>query len=301
VDIRRCNVDNSGQGLWGGRRSEREVSNAIKTLGNWLKVVCRLSPSSPIAKPLSLSASDTLKIALTTKDGKSGARPHQAFLTIREQDTGLEESFPLSVKDNGKAKLDVVGCNMAYFASVEADTLRLQIQKDLPYQLLTSSKPLKVSVVLASFGSSTPLNQNVFDLTIQADANAPPAAPPTPERYTRKPEIHHIFRGDPKSPPKIISLVFTLAVLAALPILAGTWLFLGGNVEHMSKAFGANPVAHGLFLGSIVAMEGVFFMYYVSWNLFQTLPVAAIVGTVAFVSGSRALTEVQDRRLAGER
>lgn len=261
----------------------------------------RLSPSSPVAKPVSLTASDTLKIALTTKDGRSGARPHQAFLTFKEQDSGLEESFPLSVKDNGKAKLDVVGCKTALLTNTEADTMRLQTQKELPYQLLTSSKPLKVSVVLASFGSSTPLNQNVFDLTIQTDANAPPSAPPAAERYTRKPEIHHIFRDDPKSAPKIISLVFTLAVLATLPILAGTWLFLGGNVEHIGKAFGANPLAHGLFLGSIVAMEGVFFMYYVRWNLFQTLPVAALVGTVAFVSGSRALTEVQDRRLAGER
>ena len=72
-------------------------------------------------------------------------------------------------------------------------------------------------------------------------------------------------------------------------------------MEHFGKAMGAAPVAHGLFLGSVLAMEGVFFMYYVSWNLFQTLPVAGIVAVVAFVSGSRALTEVQDRRLAGER
>jgi len=78
-------------------------------------------------------------------------------------------------------------------------------------------------------------------------------------------------------------------------------MYLGGNLDHLSKAYGASPVAHGLFLGSIVAMEGVFFMYYISWNLFQTLPVAAVVGFVAFVSGSRALTEVQERRLAGER
>lgn len=76
---------------------------------------------------------------------------------------------------------------------------------------------------------------------------------------------------------------------------------LGGNLDHFGKAFGASPVAHGLFFGSVLAMEGVFFLYYSSWNLFQTLPVAAVVGTVAFVSGSRALTEVQSRRLAGER
>lgn len=166
---------------------------------------------------------------------------------------------------------------------------------------MTTSKPVKASIILASFGSSIPLNQHVFDLTIQTDPSAPPAVPSPPERYTSKPEIHHIFRADPKSPPKIISLVFTLAILATVPVLLGGWLFLGGNLDHSSKAFGANPVAHGLFFGSIVAMEGAFLMYYVSWNLFQTLPVAAVVGTVAYVSGSRALTEVQERRFAGER
>ena len=90
-------------------------------------------------------------------------------------------------------------------------------------------------------------------------------------------------------------------MLATVPVLLGAWFFLGANIDHFGKAFGASPVSHGMFLGSIVAMEGVFFMYYTVWNLFQTLPVAAVVGVVAYISGSRALTEVQDRRLAGER
>lgn len=48
-------------------------------------------------------------------------------------------------------------------------------------------------------------------------------------------------------------------------------------------------------------MELVFYLYYTSWNLFQTLPVAAIVGVTTFLSGTKALGEVQGRRLAGER
>jgi len=201
----------------------------------------KLSPNSPLTRnSLVLKASDTLKLSLTTKDGKTGARPHQAFLTFNDQDTGLQESFAFNVKDNGKAKIDVA-------------------QKDLPYQLLTSSKPLRASIVLGSFGTSTPMNQHAFDLTVQPDPNALPVAPSAPERYTSKPEIHHTFHGDPKSPPKIVSLVFTLAVLATLPALFGAWLFLGGNVDHFGKAFGASPVAHGLFFGSLVAMEGAFF------------------------------------------
>ena len=42
-------------------------------------------------------------------------------------------------------------------------------------------------------------------------------------------------------------------------------------------------------------------MYYKSWTLFQTLPTAIGIGLIAFLSGSRALREVQERRLTGLR
>ena len=123
----------------------------------------------------------------------------------------------------------------------------------------------------------------------------------------------------------IITLVFAAAVIAALPVLLGAvsylpqitsvcihpvtneeflfaqWIALGANLNHVSKAFGSSPVPHALFFGSILAMEGLFFMYYTSWNLFQTLPPALGIGLVTFLSGSRALREVQGRRIAGLR
>ena len=63
----------------------------------------------------------------------------------------------------------------------------------------------------------------------------------------------------------------------------------------------SESISHLLFVGSVLAMEGLFLMYYTSWNLFQVLPVAVGVGGVAFYSGSRALSEVQERRLKGVR
>lgn len=48
-------------------------------------------------------------------------------------------------------------------------------------------------------------------------------------------------------------------------------------------------------------MEGIFFLYYYSWTLFEMLPVAGVIGLVAFVSGSKALSEVQSRRESGAR
>ncbi|KAF2176996.1 hypothetical protein K469DRAFT_721089 [Zopfia rhizophila CBS 207.26] len=242
----------------------------------------KLSPGNALSKSVSLGATDTLKLLLTATDGKKAKRPHQAFLTLTDPTTGLEESFVLSVKDNGKGKVDLT-------------------HKDLPIQFLTSSNPIPASIVIGSFGSSTPYKSKVFDLSVTRDPNIPLAIPQKPVRYASEQEIHHIFHADPRSPPKIITLVFAAAVIGALPILLGVWATLGGNANHLGKALGSAPISHTLFFGSILAMEGIFFLYYTSWNLFQTLPAAAVVGSVAFLSGSRALSEVQERRLAGLR
>ncbi|KAF2109270.1 Oligosaccharyltransferase subunit Ribophorin II-domain-containing protein [Lophiotrema nucula] len=242
----------------------------------------KLNPASSLPKSVTLGATDSLKLLLTTTDGKKAKRPHQAFLTLTDPTTGLEESFVLNVKESGKGKVDLT-------------------HKDLPVQFLTTSKPVPASIVIGSFGSSAPYKSKVFDLNIARDANVPLAIPEPPTRYAAEKEIHHIFRTDPKSPPKIITIVFAAGVIAALPVLLGVWATLGANVSHLSKALGNAPISHALFFGSVLAMEGIFFLYYTSWNLFQTLPAASVVGTVAFLSGSRALSEVQERRLAGQR
>ncbi|KAI2601914.1 Dolichyl-diphosphooligosaccharide--protein glycosyltransferase subunit Swp1 [Hypoxylon sp. NC1633] len=238
--------------------------------------------SAIIPTPIVFDSADSLKLLLTAKENGKGKRPHQAFLVLRDSATGLEAPFPLTVKDNGKATVEIK-------------------QADLPIQLAIATTPLKASLVLASFGSSEGFNKYIFDIEVTRDPSATPIVYEKPLRYGKLDEIHHTFRADPTSPPKLVSLIFVLAVLATVPALFIGWLALGANVSHLSKALGAAPVAHGVFFGSIVAMEGVFYMYYLSWNLFQALPVISVVGTAAFLSGAKALGEVQSRRLAGER
>ncbi|OAG45394.1 hypothetical protein AYO21_00028 [Fonsecaea monophora] len=245
----------------------------------------RLTPSQPLSKPILLGSSDTLKITLTTQEGKSAKRPHQAFLLLQDQDGKLDVSYPFSVKESGKAKVDLT-------------------QKDLPVQFLTSSNNtsgLSASIVIASFSTTPGYNSPAFTLQVKTDPNTPAPPAERPLRYGKLPEIHHIFRSDPVSPPKIISLVFLAAVVGTLPLLAGAWLALGLNLSSLPKAFSASPLSHACFLSSLVGIEVVFFLYYTTWNLFQTLPVLSVLGITAFLSGSRALTEVQERRLAGTR
>ncbi|EXJ71100.1 uncharacterized protein A1O5_06093 [Cladophialophora psammophila CBS 110553] len=247
----------------------------------------KLTPSQPLSKPIPLGSSDTLKITLATQEGKSAKRPHQAFLLLQDQEGKLDVSYPFSVKESGKAKVELT-------------------HKDLPVQFLTSSTSsntsgLSASIVIASFSTTPGYNSPAFILEIKTDPNTP--LPPAEKslRYGKLPEIHHIFRSDPRSPPVVISLVFLAAVVGTLPLLAGAWVALGLNLSSLPKAFSASPISHACFASSIAGIEFVFFLYYTTWNLFQTLPVLGALAVVAFLSGSRALTEVQERRLAGTR
>ncbi|KAJ6017784.1 hypothetical protein N7451_001163 [Penicillium sp. IBT 35674x] len=240
-----------------------------------------LSVSKPLSKPVALAGADTLRVTLTTQEGSSAKRPHQAFLLLKDSHTGLDISYPFTVKENGKSRVELT-------------------QKDLPIQFLSLPEPIDARVVIGSSGSSEAYDSSIFPLSIERNPDVPVPTVDV-ERYGKLPEIHHIFKDAATSPPIVITLAFVALVGAALPLLAGLWLLLGANVNHLSTAFKSAPLPHAVFVGSLVAFEGIFFLYYTSWNLFQILPAAAAVGAVAFVSGSRALGEVQGRRLAGLR
>ncbi|KAF5023062.1 hypothetical protein F66182_4874 [Fusarium sp. NRRL 66182] len=244
-------------------------------------VTQKFGEQKPVKNAIGLGNTDTIKVSVTTTEAGKAKRPHQAFLILTES-TGLEAPYPLDIKTSGKGTVDIS-------------------HKDLPVQFLLSDAPIKASLVLGSFGTSNPTISPVFEIEIRLEPNGPAPAYEAPVRYGPRAQINHVFKLDDTSPPRIVSMVFSLAILASVPALFLGWLFLGANVSHIPKALGAAPVSHAVFFGSIAAIEGAFFLYYVQWNLFKTLPVVIVLGVVSFLSGTKALSEVQSRRLAGER
>ena len=103
---------------------------------------------------------------------------------------------------------------------------KLQTHKDLPSQFL-KSKTAEAEILIASFGTSQGYKSKAFTLNVDLDPNVPIAIPERPLRYGKLPEIHHIFKPDPKSPPVIVTLFFTASVLATLPVLFGTVSYSG--------------------------------------------------------------------------
>ncbi len=107
----RGNLDHSKKGNSSIREhNSLESSPCSFTTTRWLiTIIHSLSATKPIiAQPITFGSTDTLKILLTTKEDGTAKRPHQAFLMLKEVDTGLETAFPLTVKETGKGKLDIV-------------------------------------------------------------------------------------------------------------------------------------------------------------------------------------------------
>lgn len=71
-----------------------------------------------------LTSTDTLKITLTAVEDGFAKRPHQAFLLLRDQDTGLEAAFPFAMMANGKGKVEFVCINSFSFFKKSFDFMR---------------------------------------------------------------------------------------------------------------------------------------------------------------------------------
>ena len=98
------------EGSWGGRRLERKVWISFHYL-SWifgLTILPRIGENKALSTPVTLGASDSLKILLTTKEDNKAKRPHQTFLLVKDPKSNLDTYFPFQVKENGKGKIELV-------------------------------------------------------------------------------------------------------------------------------------------------------------------------------------------------
>lgn len=99
-------VQGKGAGVGASFKEKSAKSAQLVSSAN---VLSRLAEHQPLSVPVTLGATDLMKIVLTVQDGKTAKRPHQAFLLLKDAHTGLDISYPFGVKENGKAKVELVG------------------------------------------------------------------------------------------------------------------------------------------------------------------------------------------------
>ncbi|KAI8375537.1 Dolichyl-diphosphooligosaccharide--protein glycosyltransferase subunit Swp1 [Blakeslea trispora] len=118
--------------------------------------------------------------------------------------------------------------------------------------------------------------------------------------FELQPEIHHIFREEAKMPPVTFSLLFTFITLSPWIFLLISWFRLGYTpatvLSEFTEGTKTRTVYTASFLASLVSLEYLFYLYWTKLNLLQTLTYLSGLAPIAFFTGQRALSSIQQRR-----
>ena len=235
-----------------------------------------------------------LKLQLSPQLDGEPKRPHQCMLIVRDSTTKAP-----STSDN---TLDTTP-SAALVIPIKPGTTRGSLalsQKDFGPVFLQNGS-VDLTIVIGSFGDDLPFQQHIATLKFDFDPKTPRPTVATPLRYGPLPEITHTFRADVKSPPVVISLFFTGAVVTGLVGLIVAWSMLGCDLSDLSKAVSNAPIAYLGFLGAVFGVEIFLVVYWLQLQIFTAIAALLISAVVAFFTGRPALREVQGRRLAGSR
>lgn len=110
-----------------------------------------------------------------------------------------------------------------------------------------------------------------------------------------KPEIKHTFRQPEQRPPAIISNAFTVLCLTPFLIMIGLWIKLGVNVS----AFPFTLPALGFHVG-LAAIFGLYYMFWLEFNMFTTVKYLIMIGVVTFLCGNSMLSGLAEKRKAAQ-
>jgi len=99
--------------------------------------------------------------------------------------------------------------------------------------------------------------------------------------------IEHLFRIPDKRPPKVISTAFTVLVLSPLLIMVAMWKQIGANVSNLNITF---PTV--LFHVGLAGIFGLYYMFWVSLDMFYTLKLLTLIGGLTFLGGNKMLADM---------
>ncbi|XP_055917463.1 dolichyl-diphosphooligosaccharide--protein glycosyltransferase subunit 2 [Eupeodes corollae] len=213
----------------------------------------------------------TMKAALVDDGTTKMMTVHQAFVRLANQNTD-EEIIYVAEQDSSKAyKFDMdVGARGG----------------DFGYK----SGVYKLELIVGDASLSNSFKWHVANVQLKFSQDARKDNQSQTIRAPR-PEIVHQFRVPEKRPPRLVSDIFTGLCLTPLVLLFILWAKLGINVSNFT--FSLSTIGFHLGFGAILGLFGLFWL---RLDMFQTIRLLIPIAAVTFLCGNRLL-----RRIAGQK
>ncbi|QHS75420.1 dolichyl-diphosphooligosaccharide-protein glycotransferase [Saccharomyces paradoxus] len=206
----------------------------------------------------------------------SANKPFQNTLLVGLPNKNLEMTFEPEIKDNGKLSMYNYKIDLA-----KLDAALLQ-------EASRSVEPIKATLILAS--STAKPKENLFREILQLDLNfnVDHSDSSLVDKFSIKPEIHHIFHTEPKRVAKPIAVIFVAIIVITILSLIVTWL------NSCAAAFnniptGINAVYFLGFIATIVGFEVIFARYYLGTSIFETLFSSLYLGAPGLLTSTKFL------------
>jgi oligosaccharyltransferase complex subunit delta (ribophorin II) len=149
-----------------------------------------------------------------------------------------------------------------------------------------------VRLIIGDTNAANAIDWNIVDVKVSV---SPIISEPTKKsqivNYDPLPEIKHLFREPEKRPSAFISDTFTAICAAPMLLLFVMWLRIGLNFSNVKISLWSLGFHAGLF-----AIFGLYFVFWLQLNMFETLKYLGIVGVITFISGNQLLRSLSQSR-----
>jgi len=229
-----------------------------------------LSFPDKLAKMLEADTHQKVVMSFVLKEVLSGdlVTAHQTFVRLTHEQTGQEIFFVAEPDsdDNYKFNLDVGATAKDSFNNL--------------------SGKYKMAIVIGDATIQVPINWNlgVIALTFSGE----PKKSKKDQRVTvPKPVIEHMFRVPEKRPSKIVSTAFTVLIFVPLIFMFAVWAKAGANMSNFQ--FSLSTLVFHLGLAGVF---GLYYMFWIQFDMFQTLKLLMLVGGLTFLGGNKMLAQM---------
>jgi len=227
-----------------------------------------LTFNKPAGAAIAVNYKEHLSLSFTVQDAASQeeVRVHQAFVCLTHLATGAEIQYlaePAGSGANYKLDLDLAAAAQDF-----------------------NSKAGEYGVKLI-IGDAVIANPTAWTAAT-IDINFPePEEGKEPGVYEKKPEIRHLFREPEARPASIVSNTFTLLCLSPFLLMLVLWARIGANISNITPSL--PTLGFHLGLGAIFGLYG---MFWLQLNMFQTVKYLVVLGVVTFLCGNSLLSSI---------
>jgi len=223
-----------------------------------------------VAKMLEADTHQKVVMSFVLKEVLSGdlVTAHQTFVRLTHEQTGQEIFFVAEPDsdDNYKFNLDVGATAKDSFNNL--------------------SGKYKMAIVIGDASIQVPINWNIGVIALTFSGE--PKKSKKDQRVTvPKPVIEHMFRVPEKRPSKIVSTAFTVLIFVPLIFMLAVWVKAGANMSNFQLSLSTLVFHLGL-----CGVFGLYYMFWIQLDMFQTLKLLMLVGGLTFLGGNKMLAQM---------